>query len=188
MTEERKPRTTLASDPDCCCDEREELQHIRAEDGRRGEKRVKETCDEKVTQIYFEPEIKKDLVKEIVEQKCPAVCHRETKTYKADGSVEVIVEDIQNELKVVDRRVEVPVPAPAPTPPTTGFATKDDVDELKGAIEAIGDRLTPRRMVKAQDLLEDNVKNVDKETLMNGIFLVAFMVEACILGYVVFFI
>lgn len=184
MSEERKN--------DCCCEVKEEVRNFVAEDCRRGEKRVKENSDERVTEVYLEP-LKMELFKRIREEKRPVVCHRETETFDANGQViEKVVEDLNEDqkLRLVDHIAARPQ---KPTEPE--YVTKDEfrglAAELKGAVEAVGEtvqnRMAKKSVVSAQNLLEDNLKNVSKETWVNAILLGLFVIEVGVLGWVVFF-
>lgn len=187
MTEERKEK-------DCCCETKEEVRHIVTEDRRRGEKRIKETCDEKVTEVFLEP-FKLELSQRVYEQKCPVVCRRETETFDSNGNVvDKVVEDLaeEHQLRMVDHIVARPT-EPQPEPE---FVTKDEfvslTNDIKGAVDALGEVINKpvvktKKMVSAQNLLEDNVKNVDKETWVNGTFLAVFVLEVLALGYVIFY-
>lgn len=178
-------------DEHCCCDEKEEVRNFVTEDMRRGEKKVKENCDEKVTEIYLEP-LKLNLFQKVREEKCPVICRRETETYDDTGKVvEKVVEDIHPEknMRVVDHIVVSRLEEKESEPePKAMYATKEDLQEIKYAIEALGEsQVKPSRRVSAQSMLEENVeKNSSKETLASAIFLVAFLIEVACLGWVVF--
>lgn len=164
---------------DCCCEEKEELKQILTEDGRRGEKRVKDTCDERITEIYLEPQIPMNLTTRVREEKCPMVCKRITERYDSDGKViEQIVEGLPEEkqIRVVDHIVS------SATPPKV-YATRDDLDELRQAIEST----KKPTMVSAQGLLADKLQNTDKEALLTKGLVAIFVVEVLVLGWVVFF-
>lgn len=169
-----------------------EIRPITTEDGLRGEKHITDNGTERIIEIFLEEKAPKFLKKRIVETREMMVCHRETEILDNDGNViEKIVEDVNPQEKMqtfaLPQTKEVATKA-------VEVATKEELDgvvkEMRLAVESVGEAISQQNQVQspsAQALLGAKVKNSEKTTLLNGVFLLAFVVEACVLGWVVFF-
>lgn len=106
-------------------------------DGRRGEKHVKDSGEECVTELHVEPERAKQLATRIIEKKRPCVVSREIQTINANG-------------EVVDTKIESVDPAtvmgatpqlslqsvPASEEDCNCFVTKEDLEKLADQMAA----------------------------------------------------
>lgn len=160
--------------------EKQEIRQFVSEDGSRGEKRITETENQKTVEIYLEPR-QLNLQKRITEEKRPVVCHRETETFDVNGAVvEKVVEDIDNsELQKISHVVMDY--APQRSCCCTG-ELKSELPELLKArlrqVKALEAEPTPTPTPTEPETKNSNTLNV--------IFLAAFVVEALVLGWVVF--
>lgn len=106
-------------------------------DGRRGEKHIKDSGEECVTELHVEPERAKQLATRIIEKKRPCVVSREIQTINANG-------------EVVDTKIESVDPAtvmgatpqlslqsvPASEEDCNCFVTKEDLEKLADQMAA----------------------------------------------------
>jgi len=103
------------------------VESIILDDGRRGEKRVKDSENEHVVEIHIEPERPKYLGKRIVETKRPCVVRRQVETFNEKGEVvDTKVEALNSEEKFYNV-----TPQPSPE-----YVTKADLNEFAEKVRA----------------------------------------------------
>ncbi len=127
-----------------------QIRTIRWEDGRHAERHVTDWhptddgTEQRVEELYLEPERQLNLKKKVIEKRKPVVVHRTTQTIEGDQIVDQVVEDREPDKLQIVQHIGLANP-PVATVPQDDLAAQ--VKELVGVLK---DNQQPRRMSRME--------------------------------------
>ena len=180
-----------------------QIKTIRWEDGRHAERHVvdwhpaEDGTEQRIEELYVEPERQMNLRKKVIEKRKPVVVHRTTQTIEGDQIVDQVVEDREQDRLQLVQHIGLAKPQ--------SFAPEDDlagqVKELVGVLKAqqqtpaVAQVAQSRRISRSevgdtpplQPVVENRMMSDKTLVIVNGALSLVIVAILTAIGYIAWF-